>query len=348
MTCAKCGAVARKDSKCCGKCGAPVEGAPSDVVISPSPVYQKSDTSERGNIIRVTFVVAWAAFLTFTHAEFSAESLGEWMGTLIIPFVLAYLISRGWHKANRVSFSYWFLGLGLLLPGLAQHNSLSNLSHKDLIQEVTGTKNLDQNLSHSDIEMATASRDFFKEVKDWRKTHEDAVAVVEPEVAKLYTSESFSSKTAMENARQAAEQQKALDADTSKMFEEWPKSIRAHLDKTNLSTAAKEKYLKGFMESFANSEYLAARKSAGPIEEEWAASTLDLYGFSLEHASQIVVVKNTVKIGSDVVREQFNSELEKAQKLHDDLLDASKKAEDIKAAKMKKEGVSLEDIGVGK
>ncbi|MCU1323990.1 MAG: hypothetical protein JWM43_3639 [Acidobacteriaceae bacterium] len=324
------------------------EGVSSDAVTSLAPVYQRSEASERGNIIRVAFVVAWVAFLTFTRAGFSAGSMGEWIGTLIIPFVLAYLISRGWHKANRVSFSYWFLGLGLLLPSLAQHNRLSNLSHKDLVQELTGTKNLDQGLSRSDLEMATASRDFFREVKDWRKTHEDAVAVLVPKLAKLYTSESFSSKTAMENARQAVEQQQALDADTSKMFEMWPHSMRARLDKTNLSTATKEKYLKGFTESFSNSEYLAARKSTIPIEDEWAALTLDLYDFSLEHASQIVVLKNAVKIGNDVVRLQFNSKLANAEKLHDDLLVASRKAEDIRAAKMKKDGVSPVDIGLEK
>ncbi len=352
MACANCGAELGADSKFCRKCGAAIEVVSQVGSDQPKSIDQQHKTKiksgEYGIYLRIAFVMAWAALLAFTHNGFSADSVGEWFGTLVIPFILAYLIARGWRSGNRVRFSYWFLGIGLLLPTLTHHNSLSNLSRRDLMKELIGTKTLEPGLPQSEIEMASVSREFFNEIKGWRKAHDEKAAVIAPKLAVLYTSESFATKAKMQACIEAVMEQQSLDADTSRMFEEWPKAMRYRLDKTDLSNSAKEKYFNGFMRSFATSEFLADRREAMAVESKWADSTIDLYGFAIKNVSQIVVSKNGIAINNDIVREQFNSKLTRSETLHDELLSASKKADDVRIAKLKQNGASPEDLGLDK
>lgn len=352
MACASCGAERISDSKFCGQCGTAVETITQVMSTSPTFIQQqprtKAKTGERGIRLRIAFVLMWAAFHVFTRTGFNAEAVGEWVGTLIVPFLLAYLIARGWRRSNSVAFSYWFLGLGLVFTTLVQHNSLSKLSHKDLTKEFLGTKSLEQNLPKSELEMATMARDFFSDIRAWRKTHDEEAALIAPALATLYTNESFSTRAKMKNAREAVLKRQRLDDETSKMFAEWPQSIRLRLDKSELNSASKEIFFKAFMQRFATSEYLAARRDAMSVETMWTSSTLDLYGFAFQHISQVVVGKNGIAIRNDAVREQFNSKLTKARTLHEELIAASQKVDDVRSAQLKRYDLSPADLDLQK
>jgi len=84
--------------------------------------------------------------------------------------------------------------------------------------------------------------------------------------------------------------------------------------------------MKGFMEQFAISEFLAALNTMTPIEEDWASSTFDLYVFAVSNASYITVDKGRIIISDGSIRELFNIKLKPAEKLRNDFVVASNNA----------------------
>jgi hypothetical protein len=354
MLCSNCGAECDDTSKFCGQCGADLPSASTDVSVAPPPPL--GTQLDSGNLsasnwasdLRIALVFVWTAFLTFTSSGFSAESLGFWIGTLFWPAVIAYLVTRGWRTGNRAKFSYWFLALGLILPTLTHQSSLSNLSHSDLIKELSGAKPLEGNLPENQREMAAVTTQFFADMRAARKSYYDQLALLQPDLGALYTAGSFANKDSIQRSLNAVNSKLALDRELSETIQQWPNTIRARLDKTDLSDSEKKKFLTGFNKSFGSSNFLAARQVMIVAESDWAKGTDDLYSFSLLHASQIVVAKEKLAINSDSIRDQFNAKLTRSEQLRDAYVTASKKVDEIRAANMKQAGVTPADVGLDK
>ena len=267
---------------------------------------------------------------------------------VVLATVIAYVVTRGWRIGNRTKFSYWFLALGLILPTLTHQSSLSNLSHADLIKELSGTKPLEDNLPENQREMAAVTKEFFADMKAERKSYDDQVAVLQPDLGALCTAGSFTSKKSIQRSLNAVNSKLVLDRELSTTIQQWPETIQARRDKTDLSDSDKKEFVTGFIKSFGGSEFLSARRDMMVAESDWAEGTDDLYTFSLQHASQIVVAKGEVDIGSGSIRNQFNAKLTRSEQLHDNFVAAAKKVDEIRTANMKQAGVTPADIGLDK
>jgi len=152
----------------------------------------------------------------------------------------------------------------------------------------------------------------------------------------------------MQRAMDAAVKALKLDSETEAMLKRMPESVKAHLDQTDLSDADKSRYLKGFMASFNEPETLSARNQVIAAESEWGDSVRDLYSFSLQHASQIVVAKEGIIISNKDTREKSNQKITRSGKLRETFLAATKKADDVRGASFKKFVISPADIGLDK
>ena len=214
-----------------------------------------------------------------------------------------------------------------------------------MLRELVGSKPLEENLPEDQIEMANVTRAIFADMKAFTKSHDEQVVALEPDLAQLYTSGSFSSKEAIQRSLKAVDKQLSLDRETSEMLEQMPDSVRAHLDQTKLSDSQKKGFFDSFLAAFKDSEFLSARQQALAAESDWADSAHDLYTFSLQHVSQIVVTKDEIGIDSDSIREKFNAKLIRSERLRNDYLAAAKKADDVQAANMKRSGLTQADLG---
>lgn len=317
------------------------------------PGIDQTLTEPKGGRVRISFriaiVLVWTWLLVYSRYRFSAEAVEFWIGTLLLPFLIAYAIAGAKQRRSWVKFSYWFLGLGILLSlSLTNQKSLTRLSNTDLLKELSGTKPLEENLPENERETVNASRAFFADIKAFRKSHDEQLEALEPVLGQLYTTNSFSNKEAMQRSLNAVDKQLSLDRETLEMLEQMPHTMMAHLDQTNLSDTQKKDYMKGFMKQFSSSEFLSARKEALVVEADWADSAHDLYGFAIQYASQIVVSKDSIGIASYTIRQKFNEKLKGSKGLLDKYLATAKKADDIRSANMKNSGITDADLGLGK
>jgi hypothetical protein len=351
LFCRNCGVKDERGSKFCGECGAPLidqqESTPVPPVqpIVPS-VGEPNPAPKRDiwNTVRIVFVFFWTAFIVFARERFTAYGVGEWFGTLLLPFFLAYLFSRAWRTNRRKEFSFWFLGLGIFLPGLALHHSLKTIPRSDMLKELTGAKPLEEGLPQDEREIAAVTKKFFDDVKSFRASQDAEEAKIEPALATVDTAASFASPTAMQNCIDAVTQKLSLDRQTSEAIEGWQAKVSAQLDQTDLPADEKQKYLKGFSESFAGSNFLGARRKMMDSESQWADATVDLYHFSKEHAREISTEGDRIRIGIGPTRNEFNEKLDKAEQQRKGFLDQAKVVNDIRAANMKQAGVTQSDL----
>jgi hypothetical protein len=346
MACSICGTESRPDFRFCGECGAPVAEVANASPSEGLPAIRPEST--RGSTLRILFVLIWVAILTFARERFSAESVGEWFGTLLFPLLLAFLCARAWRRDSRREFSYWFLGLGIMLPTLANHKSLTNLSHADFVRELVGTKPLEDNLPTNQREMASVTREFFSQMGQYRISHDQKVAELQPDLAMIYTPNSFKSRETIQKAIVTVDKGFSLDRETSDMFQKWPVELKARLDKTNLSEDDKTKFMTSFMASFNSSDFISARKKMIDVEEKWDASTDDLYEFALQNLSKISVEKDKIVINDATIRQQFNAKYKEAGHSQDEYLAAAKAVNDVREAKMKNSGITPADLGMAK
>jgi hypothetical protein len=304
-----------------------------------------------GITLRIVVVLVWVALVTYVRVHmFDAWVVGFYIGTLLLPFLIAYAIAGAKQRRNWVKFSYWFLGLGILLPSLTLTNQkdLSSLSHSDLVRELVGSKPLEDNLPEDQREMASATRALFADLTASRKSHDDQLDALEPDLEQLYTAESFSNKAAMQRSLNAVAKELSLDLQVSEMLKRFPEMARIRIDQTNLSDSEKKQFVAGVVEGFNGSEYRAAYQQAIAVESDWVDSVADLYGFTIRHASQIIVTKDRIGIASDTIRDKFNEKLTRSEGLLDKYLSAAKKADDIRAANLKSAGISDADLGKDK
>jgi hypothetical protein len=297
----------------------------------------------------IATVLFWAALQTFVRVHmFDAGAVGFYLGTLLLPFLLAYAIAGAKRRRSWVKFSYWFLALGIIIPSLNPPKSLTNLSHSDMLRELVGSKPLEDNLPEDQREMASATKAFFADIATFRKSHDDQLDALKPDLGQLYTAESFSNKPAMQRSLNAVDKELSLDLQISEMLKQIPEMARTRIDQTDLPESEKEKFMAGLMKSFNGSEYIAAHQQAIAAASAWVDSADDLYGFAIQHASQIIVTKDRIGIASDTIRGKFNEKLIRSEGLLDKYLAAGKKADDIRAANLKRSGISDADLGADK
>jgi hypothetical protein len=99
------------------------------------------------------------------------------------------------------------------------------------------------------------------------------------------------------------------------------------------------------MKGFTDSDYLSVRRQAMVAESNWADSAHDLYGFAIQHVSQIVVTKDRIGIASNTIRGKFNERFTRSKALLDTFLAAGKKADELRAANMAHQGLTDADFG---
>jgi hypothetical protein len=213
-----------------------------------------------------------------------------------------------------------------------------------MLKELIGAKQLEDNLPENEKEMANAARALFADMDTFRKSQEEQLGALQKDLGQLYTSESFSSTAAMQKSVNAADKKLSLDRISSAYLERMPELVKAHLDQTKLSDTDKEKFLTGFMSKFGNSAFVSAWQQMMAVESNWAQSAGDLYEFSLQHASQIVVTRDGIGIGNDAVREKFNAKLTWSEELRENYLAAAKKADEVRTAGLKSEGLTPADL----
>jgi hypothetical protein len=317
-----------------------------------APEQEQAPTITKRTSLWVTVpilaVLCWIAFLVYRRDGISAYSVGEVIGTLLVPFLIAYAVAGARRRRNWATFSIVFFAVGILLSGATNQKSLTSLSRSDMLRELSGTKPLEDNLPENEKEMASVTKAVFADLRASDKSQNEQIGALKPYLGKLYSNDSFSSVSAMQKTVDSIDKAWSLDRETNEMIDRLPDSVRTRLDKTNLSESDKSSFLKAFLSSFNSAEYVSARRQVMATESDWVGAVEDLYSFSMQHSPEIIVRDNTIGIAREATRSKFNQRLLRAEDLHKSFLAATKRAEELRAATLKAQGISESDMGLSK
>lgn len=83
-------------------------------------------------------VLFLSGLLVYRGYGFSAETVGYWIGTLIIPSLIAYAIAGAVKRRNWLAYSGWLLVLFLIFNGFNRHTTLMGMSKTQQIRQLSG------------------------------------------------------------------------------------------------------------------------------------------------------------------------------------------------------------------
>jgi hypothetical protein len=301
----------------------------------------------------VSFLVLLGIGLSVVQALFwsrgvwTAEASGYAIGGMLISSGVAYLIAG--RKKNRKPVVF-----GLIFVAISFVQLLSELSHPpkdpnarvaDLVREASGTKPIDGGGAF-DSPQDKLLREVMTEFLDKAKAYREEAHQLGGGLQTLYTPESFSGPEAMTHTRDGVEKLSALDHEFALQLEQWPARVQEQVAQSSLSESDKQEFLKGFHETFSNSEIVTLRRQGDQIEGQWSKDTLALYDFARSHAGRIHVKDAQIVIDDENVRTQFDDLLHQSRGERQRMTDTNAQIAKLQKEGLQNFGLSRTDVGL--
>ena len=355
MQCPNCATDADVGQPFCTRCGtsllapAPLSPSPESPLL-PSPARPLRFA---GGVLLTLAAIGLDISFTYHyyHSEWTSEAVGYCIGSLILPFVVAYLVAGVKKRRNWLWFSLCFFGLTIMSAfstAAGHHKGFTDLPPNQMYQIMTGVTPLPDDASEDDKETVAETKAIFADLRQMDSSYNQRQSALAPDLNKLYTASAFSNRPAMQHMLSIVQQKLALDNETFTKIQQMPQMMAAHLEKSHLSELGKKDFLKGATSQFQSSEIIHARQQSIVAEHDWGSATIDLYNFALEHSSQITVDGASIRIGSPGVRDQFNRRLQHAQESSHAFNASVQKVFAARKAVMQSVGVTPADMGLSK
>jgi hypothetical protein len=357
--CGVCNAVLNPYERFCRKCGTQMAGsamAPSPP-LPPIPVVAQpaSFVMKLLSVLLVlgALLISWVISAA-RYKEISGEQFGYAFGFTLVPFLIAFFVSRRKktvHGARTFSMVFSAIFLFVLITNFAGNSSPSpavplNELIRNSVREAAGGKPSGPTGTLKQQRVAALVRDMTRDLMEARKQHDlDAQPYIDT-LARRFSVHSFSGRTAMEEMRDAVDGMHKIDLRFADAFRAMPQTAKKRVDASDLNSQDKESFLEGFNKSFADSEMTKAWESRWQADDQWSGSVHDLYEFTLKHSSQIKTTKEKVVITGHGTLEEFNSRLAKCRELDRQMIAAQKKVMALQQANMKSLGLTNQDLGI--
>jgi hypothetical protein len=300
-------------------------------------------------------VVPLAAIVVTRFAErnaSSAEAFGYWTAIMLIPFLVALAVVRFKPLPKMRTFSTVFCLVGLIGMAMMLVSSLTNQVHgqqktaQELAQEASGVKPVTESSNPSERKTDRVLREFLADVLAARKKHDADAAPLAPVLATLYTAPSFSDKQKMGDVIATLKKILEIDGEMTSKFERLPEEFKKRVDTSDLNASEKEDVVRGFEKGYGGSQVPAAYHELRTTEALWGASALDLYTFSLEHASAIKIVNQKIVIADHDLLNEFNAKFSTSRDLRDKIREGNQRLVALQAAASQKSGITKSDLGL--
>ena len=350
MQCPNCTAQTAPGQSICPQCSADLIPPPPPAATSPTPRPIRFALIVLILLCSIA-LIAWSTFISYRR-DVAAEALGYFLGSLILPFLIAYAIAGAKRRRNGLWFALSFFALAILtsfstLVGLNK-KSLADLPKAEMLETLAGVRPLPSDASNDDKQTVAATVAVFADLRQLNENYTRKQAELAPEFPKLYVPEAFASRTALEHCRSVVQQKLALDEHSSKKLHQLPQTIQALLQKSTLSQKDQLDFLTSFQNQFGSSDVMKSHEVMITTEEKWANATTDLYDFTLQHLSQITAKKTTLVISSTAVKTQFDTRYAIAVKLRNDFNTSARSFTETRTNYMNSQGIKPSNLGMKK
>ena len=326
----------------------PVPANPASSTVAPlPPPLSPAKRALVAFLVLLGIALSVAKALLWSRGVWSAEVSGYAISAILIPLVISYLIAGRKKNRKPVLFGLIFAGIAFAfcLMELSSLRKDPNVEVADIVREASGTK-----LSHGggafESRQDKLLREVMTELLDNAKAYREKAHDAQAELHALYTAESFSSPEAMGRTRDSVQKITTLDHEFVLQLKQWPAHVREQTAESSLSESEKQAFLKGFDESFSNSEIMALRSQEDQIESQWCKDTLALYDFARSHAVRIHVKDASILIDEDTLRTQFNDLLKQSRERRQKMVDTNVQLDKLQQASLQKFGLTKKDVGI--
>lgn len=295
--------------------------------------------------IALGIFLAWFRSWAWSYGFISAEMVGHFVGSLILPAVIAYLIAGRKSVRNFNRFAVWFSWLSVLFFLVASKPPVSLSQHiGNLMKEASGAKPVDN--ADGPRNFDELIRAVMRDQLDQRKAFEQETEQYTAELGRLYSADSFSSPEKMKRSVEAVRGIVAADLKYSEQIEEIPKRIEGRVQSSNLSNSDKQGFMEGIRQSIGGQKIFAIRRQSTELEKQWLDATVGLYEFTLSHPGNITVHQGRLVASSHKAQTEFNQQLEKSQALRDRLVALNGQMESAQNEALNQLGVTPKEIGL--
>lgn len=342
--CVKCGAVLWNITVC-NQCGA------------AQPTFEDSVTPGPWPAIRIGLGILAALLLSrLAYGRISAEMIGHWFGSLILPALIGSiaLIMKG-ERLRR--FSYWFLWSAIAVALFSAVGHVVNVHQKartavetqirEIADEAAGKKPVQDSGTPDERAAADLLRDFMRGVLADRKQHNIDAEVYAPLLSQAYSVRSFSSKTVMNKTMIAVASTARLDKDTYQLLQTRITEFRRRLDSAGISSDFKQTFLEVFNGALANAETLNQQEQLLNTENEWARATDDLYTYASQHFSQINASGKQVVVKNSQARQDFNTRLTRCLGVSNKVNQNRAELKNLQTKNLQQYGLTTSALGLG-
>jgi hypothetical protein len=352
MFCTHCGSENADLGQYCSRCGkqllvpghATLEPNAPHAEIADRPPQERpliSSSALHANFtawcyFRVGFVLLWA-YLVAVAAEktenmsfFEANLIGYWVGTLLLPFLIAYVVAGRKSKRDWCRFSRWLFWLGLTLPALTYnarpHGPALTSEQKvgQVLRQSLGTAPVSRLGNDNEDQEAAVLRQTLQEViAAVRRLKKDPrCGDLKPE---LYSAQSYSTTGIMRSSVSFVQGCLAVDRE---MLAEMDAGISRGKERINAqpwSQSRKESLWHNFYAG-----YLEGRSGYGAsieAEEHWANARVSLYSFALSHRNAFAIKNGQLLFNDDASLKRFNELSDAADRSRAEFLKANEDAQ---------------------
>jgi hypothetical protein len=302
----------------------------------------------------LVLVMAYYKTKLWSHGVFTAEANGYFIGGLLTPTLIAWLIV--WLATRKrippVPSNYkgvMGISIALFVSLLSLSGELSRLRPRSesetreriarLAKEATGQapKSAEQEKFDGII------RTFFADIKKLNDNYMAEVNTLDKSaITPLYGAKTFEGDS---NLGQAIEQLRAMEAVEAKYASMEPllQKTKERLFASSLSDEEKKEFWNGFEGSFRKS--LKPRDDVNEIERLWLNDSIGLYEFMKANEHSFHVKDNNVVFASTDLLNEYNEKLQKADGERKEFLAAKAKFKKLQEEGLGKIGLKPSDLG---
>jgi ribosomal protein L40E len=375
MFCSHCGTELPDVAAYCSKCGSktvrpPQEaaagatnsqsaGMPTGVVSQPSsapaPPARSSGLSTwwyigLALILAWTYLMAVVAEKTPYTSYFEAQIIGYWLGSLLLPFLIAYVRAGRKSVRDRERFLKWFAVLAIFLPAIALSANRSNKTSlstseqvRAIAREAAGKQTISGDGSQTEKEEKEILRTAMSEMIALAKRYhaDERCEHIQPP---LYSPASFGTKQKMLKTVDSLQQCVAVDESANDQLERVMQQAKARIDNTGWSQSHKQAFWDSFNRGYGRG--IKPRQDLSKSEQEWADATLSLYRFAIGHSSEIVAKGEHIYITNDATLTRFNELMQESEVARKKFVAQNENVEKQSLEKIKELGLTPTDVGL--
>ena len=339
MLCTGCGVKISEDPFCskCGRARPSVEAAtpPTTVTIEREAVLRKHGEAQFGVAIAFAFLLS-LRFSIFGGLRW-AETIGATIGTLLIPFVLGYVIGR---KKGLNSIGNWTLVFVILVSVSANANRATKkreTAEQQAARIMNDVINKRPTQGNDEEQVLRGIFDeYLGDLKEIRQGYDRL------QLANLYEAQTFSDSATLADAHNKLRTVEDLHRKSDELVPLFIEVADRHLRDAGVSAERRSRFVNAAAEDVKASSLKMLRWHQA--EQVWIDNTRVLLDYADNHQDTIRVSNGRLLIADSDARQQFNLLWKSSAEAYDAMTSAATAQHAAAETEMKARGVDAQKL----